>query len=174
MFQQTLILQVYFREAHHLRNYLILHYGAMVPILCLECLKWHSNMEFLTELPERHRNMLAPVSLTDFALQCKYHNSFPKMQRIFAYIFKFAYPKLRIQDERFTPTDLKNRTYLLIKNIQLIHFAAEYKKLKSNQNWHSSSKLYSLMPIIDSFGLIRVGGRLQNSCHEFDAQHPII
>lgn len=30
------------------------------------------------------------------------------------------------------------------------------------------------MLIIDSFGLIRVGRYLQNSCLEFDAQHPII
>ncbi|XP_075170108.1 uncharacterized protein LOC142242414 [Haematobia irritans] len=54
------------------------------------------------------------------------------------------------------------------------NFAAEYKALKSNQNVPPSSKLYSLAPFMDSDGLIRVGGRLQNSYLNFDAQHPII
>ncbi|XP_037811070.1 uncharacterized protein LOC119603189 [Lucilia sericata] len=73
-----------------------------------------------------------------------------------------------------TPSDIKNGTQLLIKNIQLTHFAPEYKVLKANQNISSSSKLFSLMPIIDSIGLIRVGGRLQHSILDFDARHPVI
>ncbi|XP_075150935.1 uncharacterized protein LOC142225044 [Haematobia irritans] len=54
------------------------------------------------------------------------------------------------------------------------NFAAEYKALKCNKNVPPSSKLYSLAPFMDSDGLIRVGGRLQNSYLNFDAQHPII
>ncbi|XP_059217672.1 uncharacterized protein LOC131994802 [Stomoxys calcitrans] len=58
--------------------------------------------------------------------------------------------------------------------VYLVHFSEEYKALKSDKEIASSSKLYSLAPIIDEFGLIRVGGRLQNSTLDFDARHPII
>lgn len=135
---------------------------------------WPDNIEFLTELPERRRNILVMTSVTDLCVQCKYHNSFTKMQRIFAYVSKFLYFKSRESTRAIVPDDIKNGTCLLIKNLQLVHFAAEYKALKANKNISPSSKLYSLGPIIDSSGLIRVGGRLQHSCLDFDAQHPII
>lgn len=135
---------------------------------------WPDNIEFLTELPDRRRNVLTLISLTDLCIQCKYHNSFAKMQRIFAYVYKFLYLKLKNPANWLLKDEIKNGTYLLIRNIQLVHFASEYKLLKSNKNISSSSKLYSLAPVIDSFGLIRVGGRLQNSYLDYDAQHPII
>ena len=67
---------------------------------------WPDNIEFLAELPERRRKVLVTSSLSDLFIQCKYHNSFTKMQRIFAYVFRFLYPESRGQNE-LTPRDIK-------------------------------------------------------------------
>ena len=56
----------------------------------------------------------------------------------------------------------------------MVHFAKEYVALKGNKNVSTSSKLYSLMPILGPFNIIRVGGRLQHSELDYDTQHPII
>lgn len=56
---------------------------------------WPDSVEFTTDLPERRRNVLVMTSLTDLSIQCKYHNSFTKMQRIFAYVSKFLFFKSR-------------------------------------------------------------------------------
>ncbi|XP_059225785.1 uncharacterized protein LOC131997922 [Stomoxys calcitrans] len=139
-----------------------------------EASNWPDTASYVDDLPERRRHVLLTTSLTDLSIQCKYRNSFLKMQRIFAYVSKFVYSKLSAHTEVLTPDDIRAGTRLLVKNIQLVHFSEEYKALKSDKEIASSSKLYSLAPIIDEFGLIRVGGRLQNSTLDFDARHPII
>ncbi|XP_075158171.1 uncharacterized protein LOC142231448 [Haematobia irritans] len=135
---------------------------------------WPGNTEFLVDLPERKRNVFLATAHTDLSIQCKYHNSFSKMQRIFAYVSKFIYPKLRGSSLELTPSDLKAGTKILIRNIQMICFPDDIKALKANKAISSSSKLSSLMPIIDDFGLVRVGGRLEHSNLDFDARHPLI
>lgn len=97
------------------------------------------------------------------------------MQRIFGYVYKYLSPKLRGQSDILTPSDIKAGTLLLIKkNIRLIHLNGEYKALTSKKNVSQSSKMSTLMPIIDDSGLIRVGGRLQHSSLCYDAEPHII
>ncbi|XP_075162892.1 uncharacterized protein LOC142235525 [Haematobia irritans] len=68
---------------------------------------WPGNKEFLVDLPERKRNVFLATVHTDLSIQCKYHNSFSKMQRIFAYVSEFIYPKLRGSSLELTPSDIK-------------------------------------------------------------------
>lgn len=139
-------------------------------------IKWPEQMSFISELPERRHTVLISSTVVDLTLNCKFYNSFSKMQRIFAFIYRFINLKStpKPTSEQLSVHEIKMGTYYLLRNIQFIHFVNEYKALKAGQNVHNSSKLYSLAPIVDSFGLIRVGGRLQNSFLNFDAKHPII
>ncbi|XP_059221526.1 uncharacterized protein LOC131996094 [Stomoxys calcitrans] len=114
--------------------------------LLSESAAWPGSKEYLKDLPERRRNVLLTTTLTDLSIQCS--------------------------SEALTPDDIKTGTTLLIKNIQQVCFSEEYRTLKANKAIPSYSKLSSLMPMVDDNGLIRVGGRLQNSNLEFDAQDP--
>lgn len=53
-------------------------------------------------------------------------------------------------------------------------FHADIVKLKSKTNLPAASKLHSLNPILDENGVLRVGGRLQNSNMSDAEKHPII
>lgn len=136
---------------------------------------WPKAANFMVDLPERRRVVLITSSASDFSVNCKYHNSFPKIKRIFAYTYRFLnFTKSLKCNGELTPQELKMGIQILIRNIQFVHFATEYKALQHNKEIRSSSQLYSLMPFMDREGLIRVGGRLQNSFLNYEAQHPII
>ncbi|XP_053964234.1 uncharacterized protein LOC128867164 [Anastrepha ludens] len=136
---------------------------------------WPSNMDFLSNLPERRRHVLIAATQMDETYGCKFQNSFSKLQRVFAYVYKFCH----IKSKRTLPSagfltvdDIKGGTLLLIRHIQQVHFASEYKILKENKQLPSCNHLLSLNPFIDDFGSLRVGGRLYNSNLEFEAKHP--
>lgn len=63
---------------------------------------------------------------------------------------------------------------LMCKIVQIQSFPNEYRALSKDDPIAMSSSLLPLSPFIDSNGLIRVGGRLQNSKLEFNACHPIL
>jgi len=50
-----------------------------------------------------------------------------------------------------------------VKIVQLISYAHEIKNLMEEQDDAASSSLKTLHPFIDKQGLLRVGGRLQQS-----------
>ena len=58
--------------------------------------------------------------------------------------------------------------------IQQNHFAEELNAIKESQEIRDSSALLPLHPILDSSGLLRVGGRARNSTAPFSRQHPVI
>ena len=53
-------------------------------------------------------------------------------------------------------------------------FTAELSALKSGRDLPTSSCLLPLRPFLDSYGILRVGGRGQNSKQPYHTQHPII
>lgn len=63
---------------------------------------------------------------------------------------------------------------LIIRLVQREVFDNEIKCLQSKKNLHNQSKLKGLYPFIDKLGILRVGGRLQNSDLNFSQKHPII
>ncbi|XP_043475868.1 uncharacterized protein LOC122507308 [Leptopilina heterotoma] len=53
-------------------------------------------------------------------------------------------------------------------------FQSEIHSIKINSQISQKSKLRSLTPFLDNQGLLRVGGRLDNSDFAFEAKHPIL
>ena len=57
------------------------------------------------------------------------------MQKIFAYVSRFFKFKKGIKYyEKLTPQELKMGTQILIRNIQCVHFAVEFKTLQRKEN----------------------------------------
>lgn len=73
----------------------------------------------------------------------------------------------------FDVDDLEKAKITIIQMCQHQHFKMEINLLNSKKPI-LHGKLKSLFPFIDNRGLLRVGGRLQNSEFEFNKKHPII
>jgi hypothetical protein len=58
--------------------------------------------------------------------------------------------------------------------VQQISYAQEIKDLKEQQEIASSSSIKTPHPFIDKEGLLRVGGRLQQSMLPYQAMHQMI
>ncbi|XP_049309690.1 uncharacterized protein LOC125777833 isoform X1 [Bactrocera dorsalis] len=122
-------------------------------------------------LPETRQKVLHILSdRPDITFSFKYINSFGTMQRIFGYIYKF----IKSKGSQLTTTDIHRGTQLLIRLVQRAQLWSEIVALKKNNFVHTSSKIASLSPFLDEFGIIRVGGRLKNSTLDFEARHPMI
>ena len=59
----------------------------------------------------------------------------------------------------------------MVKWLQAKHFGEELERLRKGCPVKRLSKLRALGPIIDQFGLLRVGGRLGDA---YDRPHPVI
>ena len=76
-----------------------------------------------------------------------------------------------------TVTERKEAEVLIFKELQRTAFKNEVlslSKKEQNAKLPRQSSLLKLDPFIDEQGLIRVGGRLENSTLPFDVKHPII
>lgn len=62
----------------------------------------------------------------------------------------------------------------IVRLCQQKYFAIEYELLRKGQQVNKDSKLKTLCPFIDGNGVLRVGGRLQNSNLNYNRKHPII
>lgn len=114
------------------------------------------------------------VKYPDFLLNCKYISSFGKMSRIYAYIFKFGVPNVKPRRGPLEALDVKRGKDLLIRMVQRCSFPTEYHNLTHNKSICNTDSLISLNPFIDSFGVLKVGGRLENSELPYETQHPAI
>lgn len=127
----------------------------------------------------------------DLALR---YSSWPKLIRVTAYILKFikaCRENLRRQSRcrgsksnshvranginiSVSAADCHAAKLFWIKHIQLELFEDELKTLSRKGNLASKSSLLSLKPFIDSDGILRVGGRLENAPYSFAFRHPIV
>ena len=63
----------------------------------------------------------------------------------------------------------------LVKSVQSEFFTPEIKQLQQNQTISKHSSIAKLCPFLDKVGLLRVGGRLQNSkLLSFEEKHPLL
>ncbi|XP_076660392.1 uncharacterized protein LOC143363737 [Halictus rubicundus] len=120
-------------------------------------------------------------------------SSWPKLLRVTAYILRFikrlqSYRNLSESSTSATeghsencpnpsallPIEIRQaRTYWL-KHIQQTVLPVEFQRLYGKHPLPRQSPVLSLNPYLDSEGLIRVGGRLQNSALPEETKHPII
>lgn len=72
-----------------------------------------------------------------------------------------------------TLSEIGKSLTICVKLTQSIDFCDEIKMLSTNREINHSPML-KLMPFLDNNGIIRVGGRLQNSELPYDVKHPIL
>lgn len=103
-------------------------------------------------------------------------NSFDQMVRILAFVRRFIHNKVLVHSKRHK-IDLFCSSYITRKELEeaehriLIH---EQSKHFSQQLLKKDSCLRSLNAFSDDTGIIRVGGRIDNSTEVFQVKHPII
>ena len=106
-------------------------------------------------------------------------SSFSHLKRVTAWILRF------IENCRKNKTDRPNSLYLSSMELtaseiywmsltQRQAFLIEIESLKKGESLPKSSRLFSLHPFVDPVGLLRVGGRGQNSQMPFSVIHPVI
>lgn len=102
------------------------------------------------------------------------YSSLHKMLRVTCYVLRFINKCKRIPNNvgNLTAKEFQSALNTAIRSVQSVHFYEEIKLLKNNKQVNSNLK--SLYPFIDANGLLRVGGRLQNSDLPFAKKFPII
>ncbi|GFS52442.1 integrase catalytic domain-containing protein [Trichonephila clavipes] len=79
-----------------------------------------------------------------------------------------------INTTSLTFSETKTAEQTIIRWVQGFYFQEEIRSIKKQISLPPKSPLRSLHPFIDEHGLVRVGGRLQNSQLRFNSKHPII
>lgn len=108
------------------------------------------------------------------------YSDFNKLCYITAYIFRFFHncrSKINSHPKQFgglTTQEINQAVVILLKISQQEYFEKEIRKLKLGKNIQYDSKILNLNPFLDSNGILRVGGRLNNSNFEFEKKHPAL
>ena len=70
--------------------------------------------------------------------------------------------------------ELNESEMYIIKYLQYKYFKETIERLKNNKCLSKKDSLIKLDPYLDNVGLLRVGGRLQNSDVGYKAKHPVV
>jgi len=70
----------------------------------------------------------------------RYGNSFPSVQRVFAYIYKFSH---RLRHRGLAVSNVQRGIYMLWRGVQLAHLWQDIKELRSNGIVKKSSLITS-------------------------------
>ncbi|XP_049879876.1 uncharacterized protein LOC126376494 [Pectinophora gossypiella] len=138
--------------------------------------KGKSQVITITELKvEKETCNLCSIKNSMYDVLDKY-SDLEKLTRIMCYVNRFIYncnaKNVNKKKGNLCPEELNSALLSIIKLDQEKHFMQEIKSLKSNNVLKSN--LNNLNPFLDSEGLLRVGGRLQNADLTFSQRHPII
>lgn len=99
------------------------------------------------------------------------------LQRAFAYVRRFIFNLHNPTSKRcgyLTTEELKSSLNYLIKQSQLESFGEDLNILQKGKALPSKSRILKLTPFIHEDGLLRVGGRIQNSSVSYTQKHPIL
>ncbi|XP_063529496.1 uncharacterized protein LOC134740806 isoform X1 [Cydia strobilella] len=99
-----------------------------------------------------------------------------KLTRIVGYLLRFVFNckhlNINKRQGHLSPQELESALRIIIKCEQRKFFCNDIEDL--NNKFSLKSSINSLHPFLDSEGLLRVGGRLQNAGLSYDQKHPII
>lgn len=104
-------------------------------------------------------------------------NNYLTVLRILSYIFRFVRNAKNPADKLSGPIstgEVNRAEAFLLKSLQHETFPSEMRDLEFGKQVSPKSKLRSLNPFLDVNGLIRVGGRLDNSNMHDNVKHPIV
>ncbi|KRX98369.1 hypothetical protein T4E_7728, partial [Trichinella pseudospiralis] len=101
-----------------------------------------------------------------------------RLLRITAYCIRFGkncrLPKAEGLVEYATPLEMQNAENYWIRKAQHERFINEIRQLSGGRQVAANSRLQQFDPLIDEDGLLRIGGRLQNSDLPEGTKHPIL
>ncbi|VEN64130.1 unnamed protein product [Callosobruchus maculatus] len=136
----------------------------------------------VTDLPER-RNVegkaLLLTKFENFDLFTKY-SSLPKLQRICAYLLRFINNTVhKVQGNKMNlgPLSVKEYKTALLKLTFIAQrqmFPRDIQRLQTEGKLDNDSKILSLNPYLDEFGLLRIGGRIKHSDLSSEHKHPLL
>ena len=151
------------------------------PWLFLEQSQWPHQDNPSIELPTEERELcLVSVSLSGQpVVPLQRYSSFTRIQRVVAWILRFiknCRPSRRVTSLTpvLTVSELAAAEIYLVRFSQEAHFAEEIALLESGKDLPRGSSLLSLHPFLDPHGVLRVGGREQNSQLSYAQMHPMI
>ncbi|XP_017792100.1 PREDICTED: uncharacterized protein LOC108574093 [Habropoda laboriosa] len=131
-----------------------------------------SKFAITTDVPERKKiTCLATTTVHTDDIITRY-SSATKLKRVVAYCLRFR-PNHRTNGP-LTVQEIQEATVRIVKIVQAIEFKQEIHNLTSGTTLSSKSKLRPLNPFLDSKGILRVGGRLQNSSLPYAQKHPVL
>ncbi|XP_008206110.1 uncharacterized protein LOC103316095 [Nasonia vitripennis] len=145
--------------------------------------EWPNAMEeeFTTDIEAKKAEIclgFSTVHHPNFAEWCLKFSSVDKVIRILAYIHRWrANAKLDRAECRttwLTAAELAWGKRTLLRIVQQEAFGSESESLNSKNTVSNASCLRRLLPFVDQDGIIRVGGRLQNSYLSEAEKHPVI
>ncbi|XP_045542800.1 uncharacterized protein LOC123723621 [Papilio machaon] len=149
-----------------------------------EWLKDEDNIEFpvqkdfTTEEEQRPVKAMTIVIQLDEEFIWRRFSRLPNLLRVLSYCKRVSRWKIPKEDRRLrdniTPKEMDDILTICVRDVQNLHFKEEIKQLKSTGSVSKSSKLHTLCPIFDENGVLRVGGRIQQSQECFDKKHSII
>lgn len=134
-------------------------------------------VEFSGEIPEEKRvTHFSKKENTDCEdILCNF-SSYVRLQRVLAYSLRFLHnskPNSIKFKGPLTVEELKNSEEKIIKILQNKYFHNEIELLHSGKQI-TNKALLSLNPFLDSWGILRVGGRLSHSSLSYDQKFPIL
>jgi transposase InsO family protein len=150
--------------------------------LVLEQSQWPKQDNPSIELPteEEREVCLVSVSLSGQpVVSFERYSSLTRIQRVVAWILRFVnncrpYKKVTSETPGLTVSELATAETYLVRFSQEAQFTEEITLLEAGKDLPSGSNLLSLHPFIDSNGVLRVGGREQNSQLSYVQMHPMI
>lgn len=107
------------------------------------------------------------------------YSTLQKLVRVVAYCRRvLRWRKLEGSSRRYetylTKEEIEEATKVCIQQVQKRVFSEEIEDIRKTGNIKARSKLKSLCPMLDSDGILRVSGRIQNARLDADMKHPII
>ncbi|XP_026466074.1 uncharacterized protein LOC113369720 [Ctenocephalides felis] len=116
----------------------------------------------------------------EFATIYTKFSKFHKLMRVVAYCLRIRkkYKRLRSLDNitALTVAELENAQQIIIREMQQEVYRSVIEELRSkgSSEFKTAQELKPLNPFVDAEGLLRVGGRLENSQLPYSQKHPII
>lgn len=116
-----------------------------------------------------------PQSLSVMEKLFKKYSTYERLLRVFAYVLRFL-NNVKNKDKCLgvlSVEELKQSHDKLIMLAQIESFPNEYLTLKKDKPLPQTSNILCLKPYMEN-GLLRVGGRIENSPYSHNKKHPIL
>ncbi|XP_044779747.1 uncharacterized protein LOC123327400 [Drosophila simulans] len=104
-------------------------------------------------------------------------STWTRLIRVSSYCHRFIHT-LRSHHRNSAPfltsEELLDAQRRLIRHVQQKSFARDYEQLENRRQLNAKSHLIRFSPFLDDYGVMRVGGRIEQSTLNYNAKHPIL